>query len=80
MLLILCYESSTFGVIMSWSGRVGSVCFLWSAGRFGSEISGWVASGHRKWTRGHRRWPILGSAMAMADGIILLSELCSDFS
>ena len=24
LMLILCYENSTFGVIMSWSGRVGS--------------------------------------------------------
>ena len=31
----------TFGVIVSWAGRIGSVCCLRSVGRVGSEFGGW---------------------------------------
>ena len=60
----LCPFSSTVGIIISWSNRVGwDSILLVESDRFGSKI--WrVASGHRKWTRGPRTsLTILGSPL-----------------
>jgi len=51
-ILILYFLNSTFGVIMSWSGRVILLLVIGGSSRVGSQI--WrVGSGQRKWTRGH---------------------------